>query len=247
MNLNLTWSRRWRPKPHRRRRWDRQSVYASRERTDAASRRHRSTQVDAFASAFAAHGLRDDAVVATYGLAEHTVFVCRATTPKRREFDATSLAEDRIVPGRGTVLFGCGHCDDIELCIVRDRKRCTGVGEIWVRSPSRARGYWRSVESSAETFGGWLEGESTPTIDEDGAVAREGWLRTGDLGFLDSDGDLFVCGRSKDLLIIRGKNHYPQDLEATWERAARATFRPGCGLSVFTELQRDVVAVMASS
>ena len=52
-------------------------------------------------------------------------------------------------------------------------------------------------------------------------VSCEGWLRTGDLGFVDDDGDLFVCGRSKDLLIVRGKNHYPQDLEATWERAAR--------------------------
>ena len=188
----------------------------------------RAADVDAFCSAFAGHGLRKDAVVATYGLAEHTVFVCRATAPKRREFDSASLACDRIVPGRGTVLFGCGRCDDIELAVVRDRKRTTGVGEIWVRSPSRARGYWRAVESSAETFGGFLEGEGPVAIDADGSVAQEGWLRTGDLGFIDKQGDLFVCGRSKDLLIIRGKNHYPQDLEATWERAARATFRPGC-------------------
>ena len=205
----------------------------------------RAADVDAFCSAFAAHGLRQDAVVATYGLAEHTVFVCRATAPKRREFDSTSLACDKIVPGRGTVLFGCGHCDDIELCIVRDRKRCTGVGEIWVRSPSRARGYWRSVESSAETFGGWLEGESAPTIDEDGSVAPQGWLRTGDLGFVDADGDLFVCGRSKDLLIVRGKNHYPQDLEATWERAARATFRPGC--SAVVSMGKDRVQIVCEA
>ena len=184
-------------------------------------------------------------MVATYGLAEHTVFVCRATAPKRREFDSTSLACDKIVPGRGTVLFGCGQCDDIELVIVRDRKRCTGVGEIWVRSPSRARGYWRSVESSAETFGGWLEGESTPTIDEDGSVAPQGWLRTGDLGFVDADGDLFVCGRSKDLLIVRGKNHYPQDLEATWERAARATFRPGC--SAVVSMGKDRVQIVCEA
>ena len=135
-------------------------------------------------------------MVATYGLAEHTVFVCRATAPKRREFDSTSLAEDRIVPGKGTVLFGCGRCDDIELAIVRDRKRVVGgVGEIWVRSPSRARGYWRAVESSAETFGGYLDEEAPVTVGEDGTVAPQGWLRTGDLGFIDDEGDLFVLTR----------------------------------------------------
>ena len=222
-------------------------------RVDLSSLRHatngaepiRASDVDAFCSAFAAHGLRADAVVATYGLAEHTVFVCRATTPKRREFDATALASDRIVPGKGTVLFGCGRCPDVELAIVRDKKRCTGVGEIWVRSPSRARGYWRAVESSAATFGGFLEGEAPVPVGADGAVAPEGWLRTGDLGFLDNDGDLFVCGRSKDLLIIRGKNHYPQDLEATWERAARATFRPGC--SAVVPLGKDRIQIICEA
>jgi len=119
------------------------------------------------------------------------------------------------------------------------------VGEIWVRSESRARGYWRSVEASAETFGGWLEGEAPVAIDEDGSVAPQGWLRTGDLGFVDADGDLFVCGRSKDLLIIRGKNHYPQDLEATWERAARATFRPGC--SAVVPLGKDRVQIVCEA
>ena len=205
----------------------------------------RASDVDAFCSAFASHGLREDAVVATYGLAEHTVFVCRATAPKRREFDSASLACDRIVPGRGTVLFGCGQCEDIELAIVRDRKRTTGVGEIWVRSESRARGYWRASQSSAETFGGYLDEEAPVAVDADGSVAQEGWLRTGDLGFIDEQGDLFVCGRSKDLLIIRGKNHYPQDLEATWERAARATFRPGC--SAVVSLGKDRVQIVGEA
>jgi len=205
----------------------------------------RASDVDAFCGAFDSYGLRRDAVVATYGLAEHTVFVCRATAPKRREFDAAALASDTVLPGKGTVLFGCGHCADVELAIVRDNKRCTGVGEIWVRSPSRARGYWRSVESSAATFGGFLEGDAPVTVGEDGAVAPEGWLRTGDLGFIDGDGDLFVCGRSKDLLIIRGKNHYPQDLEATWERAARATFRPGC--SAVVSMGKDRVQIVCEA
>jgi acyl-CoA synthetase (AMP-forming)/AMP-acid ligase II len=206
----------------------------------------RAADVDAFCSAFAAHGLRAEAVVATYGLAEHTVFVCRSSTPKRREFDAASLACDRIVPGKGTVLFGCGSSEDVELAVVRENKRVSrGVGEIWVRSQSRARGYWRSPQSSAAAFGGFLEGDDPVAIDEDGAVSCEGWLRTGDLGFLDSEGDLFVCGRSKDLLIVRGKNHYPQDLEATWERAARATFRPGC--SAVVPLGKDRIQIICEA
>src|SRR5262249_60352683 len=75
------------------------------------------------------------------------------------------------------------------------------VGEIWVAGPSVARGYWNRSEETALTFGGRVAGEDGP------------FLRTGDLGFLRS-GHLFVAGRQKELIIIRGRNYYPQDIEA---------------------------------
>ncbi|MFO6383095.1 acyl-CoA synthetase, partial [Pseudomonas aeruginosa] len=75
------------------------------------------------------------------------------------------------------------------------------VGEIWAAGPSIAHGYWRNPEASAKTF-----------VERDGRT----WLRTGDLGFL-RDGELFVTGRLKDMLIVRGHNLYPQDIERTVE------------------------------
>jgi len=209
-------------------------------KVDLSSLRHatngaepiRAADMDAFAAAFERYGLRPRVVVATYGLAEHVVFVCRSLAPKRCEFCAASLARDVVLHGTGTVLFGCGRSPGVELAVVREGRRVNGVGEVWVRSASRALGYWREPQRSAENFGGVLEGDDTVSVAADGAVAREGWLRTGDLGFLDEAGDLFVCGRSKDLLIIRGKNYYPQDLEETWEAASRHAFRPGCSAVV---------------
>jgi acyl-CoA synthetase (AMP-forming)/AMP-acid ligase II len=88
------------------------------------------------------------------------------------------------------------------------------IGEIWVRSPSVARGYWRRADQSAETFGAYLSTGDGP------------FLRTGDLGSL-SHGELVVTGRLKDVLIVRGLKHYPQDLELTAERQHPA-LRVGC-------------------
>src|SRR4029077_12285630 len=88
------------------------------------------------------------------------------------------------------------------------------VGEIWVASPSVARGYWRRPDEARETFGAHLSNGEGP------------FLRTGDLGVL-SDGELFVTGRIKDVLIVRGMKHYPQDLELTAERQDPA-IRAGC-------------------
>ena len=89
------------------------------------------------------------------------------------------------------------------------------VGEIWVSGASVARGYWGKPEETRQTFGARLASGDGP------------FLRTGDLGFLDR-GQLFVTGRLKDLIIIRGSNHYPQDLEHTVERSHRA-LRPASG------------------
>ena len=95
-----------------------------------------------------------------------------------------------------------------EILIVDDGRACADgeIGEIWVRSPSVGEGYWMQPEASEAVFGGHLADGTGP------------YLRTGDLGFLDR-GELFVTGRLKDLVIVHGENHYPQDLEWSAERA----------------------------
>jgi acyl-CoA synthetase (AMP-forming)/AMP-acid ligase II len=103
----------------------------------------------------------------------------------------------------------------------RQRLACGIIGEIWVRGPNVARGYWQNQEASWETFAAEILGEPDA---EPGAF----WLRTGDLGCLDAQGELFVTGRIKDLIIVRGINHYPQDLEYTVQRTD-ACLRPGFG------------------
>jgi acyl-CoA synthetase (AMP-forming)/AMP-acid ligase II len=81
------------------------------------------------------------------------------------------------------------------------------IGEIWAAGPHIAQGYWRNLEATREVFDAALAGQ--PNGD---------WLRTGDLGFLDAEGELFVTGRIKELIVIRGVNHYPQDIEDTVQR-----------------------------
>ena len=98
----------------------------------------------------------------------------------------------------------------------RNRLGAGQIGEIRVAGPNVARGYWRNPEASAAAFGAEIAGE------EGGR-----WLRTGDLGFLDDNGELYVTGRIKDIVIIRGANHYPQDIEDTVQRAHPALRRHG--------------------
>jgi acyl-CoA synthetase (AMP-forming)/AMP-acid ligase II len=113
------------------------------------------------------------------------------------------------------------------VCVVEPESRVHlpdgSVGEIWVRGPSIAQGYWNRPELTQETFGARLADGTGP------------YLRTGDLGFV-QDGELFVTGRTKDLIVIRGRNHYPHDIEATVQ-SANAAFRPGCGAAF--EVTRD--------
>ena len=132
---------------------------------------------------------------------------------KRIQFADPAAAGSRTLVGCGGVAPGLSvKIVDPETRIVCAKDR---VGEIWISGPSVAQGYWHRDVETAETFGAYM-------------VTGEGpFLRTGDLGFLDH-GQLFVAGRLKDLIIIRGSNHYPQDLEHTVERSHRA-LRPACG------------------
>ncbi|ARG56383.1 AMP-binding protein [Mycobacterium kansasii] len=181
-----------------------------------------------FLEAFAVTGLRPEAFCPAYGLAEHTVAVTIFGRSTLRVDRHQLEMERRAVPADGAdsqVLVSCGELTgDVDVRIV-DPELCVGlsdgqVGEIWVDSPSKAAGYWGSPDESRATFAARLTGMN------DG----HSYLRTGDLGFL-HDGELYVCGRVKDLLIVAGRNIHPQDVEDTLRNCHRA-IRPG-GIAAF--------------
>lgn len=190
--------------------------------------------LDRFATKFAPCGFRREAFRPAYGLAEATLIVSGYSdggTPVMPAVIAEDLRRNKITPAiegaaGSRVLVGCGGiAPDLNAVIVNPETLapCASdrVGEIWVSGPSVARGYWRKPAETKETFGAHLANGEGP------------FLRTGDLGFLDH-GQLFITGRLKDLIIIRGSNHYPQDLEHTVERSHRA-LRPACGAAFSTD------------
>ncbi|MCB9675785.1 MAG: fatty acyl-AMP ligase [Alphaproteobacteria bacterium] len=170
----------------------------------------RARTVDAFREAFAGTGFPEEAFCPAYGLAEHSVAVA-VFGRQRRRFSREALEHAGIMSppeGGPTVeLFGCGPAGPgVRLRIVDPATRTVvpdgSVGEIWVDSPSKARGYLGRPEETAEVFEARLDGEPG------------GFLRTGDLGAM-VDGELFVTGRLKDVINLRGRNVAPQDVEAT--------------------------------
>jgi amino acid adenylation domain-containing protein len=190
-----------------------------------------------FSSAFAPCGFRAEAFFPCYGLAEATLFVAGgdpAGEPVTRAFRGEDLARHAAVeaaPGEAGArpLVGCGRPSAGQRIAVVDPESgvpCPPgrVGEVWVAGPSVAAGYWGRPEDSERLF-------RARTADGDGP-----FLRTGDFGFLAADGELFVTGRLKDLIILRGRNHYPQDVERTAERV-HPTLRPGCGAAF--SIERD--------
>lgn len=176
-----------------------------------------------FAERFASVGFRYETFYPCYGLAEATLIVSggdKAAEPVIRHFDSHELSDNHVVTvaeGEGRAIVGCGGTVDRQEIAIVDPATLTRsapdqIGEIWVRGPGVAKGYWSNREVSAETFGATLPGENGT------------FLRTGDMGFM-VDGELFVTGRIKDLIIVRGRNHYPQDIERTVERTHPALRR----------------------
>jgi acyl-CoA synthetase (AMP-forming)/AMP-acid ligase II len=200
----------------------------------------RADTLERFARAFAPCGFRSAAFYPCYGLAETTLFVAGGglgKEPVLADLDAEALAADRVVPadgapadaGRVRRLVGCGHAWlEGEIAVVDpDRGSevpAEHVGEIWVAGPHVAQGYWGRRDDTARDFGARLAGPSGE---------RGPFLRTGDLGF-QRDGELFVTGRAKDLVILRGRNLYPQDLELSAERSHPA-LRAGCSAAFSVE------------
>jgi acyl-CoA synthetase (AMP-forming)/AMP-acid ligase II len=190
-----------------------------------------------FVAALEPYGFRAEAFYPAYGLAEATLLVSTKRhdqAPVIRSFDAEALEKHSAVeipPGtaRGVrEVVSCGPPIGTLRVVIADPQTRTrladgAVGEIWVSDPSLAVGYWENPAETERTFRARL------------ADTGEGpFMRTGDLGFV-RDGELFVTGRIKDLVIVRGRNHYPQDIELTVERS-HAALRPGHGAAFSVEL-----------
>ncbi len=211
----------------------------------------RADTLERFAAAFAPHGFRRKAFFACYGMAEATLMVTGSDLDRpavTAEVDGAALAGHRVAtapagaPGSRRLVSSGRVAGEHRVLIVDpvSREACSGdrVGEIWVAGPSVAGGYWDRPEQTAATFRAELAG--APGRE----VAEIRWLRTGDLGFV-TDGELFVTGRLKDLVIIRGQNHYPQDIELTAERSHPALL-PGSSAAFAVDLdgkERLVVVV----
>jgi acyl-CoA synthetase (AMP-forming)/AMP-acid ligase II/acyl carrier protein len=180
-----------------------------------------SDTMERFAATFASCGFRREALYPCYGLAEATLFV--SGNPKVASLivqpvDREALERNRVLEPNGKnsawPVVSCGKSWlDHKIVIVDPetlmRVEADQVGEVWVAGPSVAHGYWDKPQETQDSFGAHLANTG------DGP-----YLRTGDLGFIKA-GNLFVTGRRKDLIIIRGLNHYPQDIERTVEQSSR--------------------------
>jgi len=203
--------------------------------------------LERFAEKFARCGFTPNNFFASYGLAEATLFVAGGTRgqgiPALR-LDEQALAANRAEPGQGSAIMSCGTSQPEHGVLIVEPHTLAEladncVGEIWATGPSIAHGYWRNPEATAKTF-----------VQHAGRT----WLRTGDLGFM-RNGEVFITGRLKDLLIVRGHNLYPQDIEQTVERevevvrkgrvAAFAVNDQGLeGIGIAAEISRSVQKIL---
>lgn len=189
----------------------------------------RADTIARFLELFAPHGLRPEAVTTCYGLAEATVLVTARRGPAVVRAVADGTGATRALVGSGRPL------GDQRVIVVdpeaRVRSPDGAAGEVWLAGGSVGAGYFERPEETAATFGARL-------ADGDGP-----FLRTGDLAVM-LDGDLFVTGRLRDLVILRGRNHHPHDLERTAE-AAHTAVRPGCGAAFAVEVDGEERLVLA--
>jgi acyl-CoA synthetase (AMP-forming)/AMP-acid ligase II/acyl carrier protein len=188
-----------------------------------------------FAEAFGGAGFRLEAFYPCYGLAETTLLAAGpyyAHEPRILTVNRAALAEHRVVEACGEPadmtqrLVGCGVAVTGHTIVIVQPEtsiECDAdeVGEILIQGPSVTRGYWDREDETNQVFAAHVEG-------------REGrFLRTGDLGFF-REGELYVTGRVKDVIIIRARNHYPQDIEQSAEEAHPAVL-PGAAFAIETE------------
>jgi long-chain fatty acid adenylase/transferase FadD26 len=210
--------------------------------TTGSERVHAAT-VRRFTERFSRYNLPDTALRPSYGLAEAMVYVAssagRPPTAVRFDYEklSTGYAKRCGSDAVGTELVSHGAPRACTVRIVDPETRTENpagkVGEIWVHGDNVAGGYWRNPQQSQRTFGGQL-------VDPSPGTPQGPWLRTGDLGVM-SDGDLFVIGRIKDVLIVDGRNHYPDDIEATIQEITGGRV---AAISVPSDRSEQLVAVV---
>jgi len=189
----------------------------------SGSERVHAATLKRFTERFARFNFRETALRPSYGLAEAVVYVATrrpGQPPEVVYFDSEKLAAghaERCESGAGTPLvsYGMPQSPIVRIVDPETRTECPEgqTGEIWVHGENVAMGYWQQPDTSAQTFGATLVAPSAGTPEEP-------WLRTGDQGVV-SDGELFIMGRIKDLLIVYGRNHSPDDIEATVQELTR--------------------------
>jgi amino acid adenylation domain-containing protein len=197
--------------------------------------------LDRFAKTFEVSGFRRNAFYPCYGLAEATLIVSgglKSSPPMIKSFKTSGLEEKRAMEAspydegdkvRSLVCSGRSLSNQQVLIVdPYTRLECPPgeIAEIWISGPSVAGGYWNNTEETQRVFNAALSNTGAGP-----------YLRTEDLGFV-LNGDLYIAGRIKDLIIIRGVNHYPQDIEATVERSD-PSFRPGCCAAFSVEVNED--------
>jgi acyl-CoA synthetase (AMP-forming)/AMP-acid ligase II/acyl carrier protein len=184
----------------------------------------RQDTLERFAEAFAECGFHPEAFYPCYGMAEATLMISggsKKTVPACRTVVKSALSRNRVVEANTDSediqsFVSCGQSlpqQQIAIAHPQTLTHCQPdeVGEIWVSGPSVGQGYWHQQQKTEQIFHAYLQDTEVNT-------ASRPFLRTGDLGFL-HNGELFITGRAKDLIIIRGRNLYPQDIELTTERS----------------------------
>lgn len=203
--------------------------------------------LDAFAERFAPYGFRREAFLPCYGMAEATLLVTggpRQGRPVTCCFDGGLLDDKKVVSvdpdhQRARALVGCGRVINGEVVEIVSPDTLEimppgEIGEIWIQSPSVGRGYWQALRATEKTFRGF-------TADGQGP-----FLRSGDLGFL-HQGQLYISGRLKDMIIVRGVNRYPQDIEQTVEEASDAVQAGGVAAFAMTLQDRENLVIVAET
>ena len=205
----------------------------------------RAKTLEQFAELYAPCGFKPEAFYPCYGMAEATLFITgidASQSPNVVHIDRTALTQDKVVAiapehPNAKAVVSCGHTwleDEIIIVNPDTKVECASdeVGEIWAAGAGIGKGYWRKEEQTEATFRATLANNPDKT-----------YLRTGDLGFI-QDGELYITGRIKDMMILWGRNHYPQHIEETVE-SCHPALRPNHGAAFSVEVNGEEQLVIA--